>query len=68
MVIIPVAAPVIRLVAFEKPDFFARFMQWDEKKHVRVVIDYDPAAEKVLLLRCPVTAEEEAQHTGGETE
>lgn len=49
-------------------NFFARFMQWDEKKHVRVVIDYDPAAEKVLLLRCPVTAEEEAQHTGGETE
>lgn len=26
MVIMPVAAPVIRLVAFEKPDFFARFM------------------------------------------
>ena len=43
-------------------------MQWDEEKHVRVVIDYDPEAEKVLLLRCPVTADEEAKHTGGETE
>lgn len=35
--------------------YFAKIMQWDEKKRVRVVIDYDPDAEKVLLLRCPVT-------------
>lgn len=34
---------------------FAEFMQWDEKRHIRVVIDYDPDAQKVLLLRCPVT-------------
>lgn len=60
----------LHTLAYEKPEeepgthwgelevvykFFADFMQWDEKKHVRVVIDYDPDAEKVLLLRCPVT-------------
>lgn len=33
--------------------YFAEIMQWDEKKSVRVVIDYDPDAERVLLLRCP---------------
>ena len=38
--------------------YFAKIMQWDEKKRVRVVIDYDPDAEKVLLLRCPATLDE----------
>lgn len=38
--------------------YFAEFMQWDEKKHVRVVVDYDPDAERVLLVRCPVTHDE----------
>lgn len=38
--------------------YFAEFMQWDEKKHVRVVLDYDPDAERVLLVRCPVTHDE----------
>lgn len=38
--------------------YFAKIMQWDEKKRVRVVIDYDPDVEKVLLLRCPATLDE----------
>lgn len=34
--------------------YLVETLNWDEKKSVRVVIDYDPNAEKVLLLRCPV--------------
>ena len=40
---------------------FAEFMGWDEKRHVRVLIDYDPEAMRVNLLRCPVNRDEEEQ-------
>lgn len=72
----------LHTLAYEKPEkepgthwgkmevvykFFADFMQWDEKKHIRVVIDYDPDAEKVLLLRCPVTHDgKQPLHPAGE--
>ena len=47
--------------------YLVETLNWDEKKSVRVVIDYDPDAERVLLLRCPVNRDaKEPEHPAEE--
>lgn len=38
--------------------YLADMMQFDETKPVRLLIDYDPSKEKVLLIRCPANPHE----------